>query len=121
MTFLMCSVYFKISEDMVGTDLNLPANKKVIYNLNGSLFFYSIMIFMTTCMSVVLSFPSERAVFLREQSSNMYSVTAYYLGRSTTKIPFAILFPAIMSAICYYIIGFNNHDVGKFFIFRKLI
>lgn len=74
--------------------------------------------FMNAAMSVVLTFPSERAVFLREYSANMYSVSAYYFGRSSPEIPFVVLFPVLMTAICYYIIGYNE-TAGKFFIFSK--
>jgi len=96
-----------------------PVNTQIIYDINGGLFFWSITMFMPTAMSVVLTFPAERAVFLREHSANMYGVSAYYFGRSTTEIPFVIFFPVLMTFVSYYIVGFNP-DVSKFFIFSKL-
>jgi len=118
---LICILYFRISKDMDGTSLTSPANIQVIYDINGAIFFYSITQFMSSAMSVVLTFPAERAVFLREYSANMYSVSAYYFGRSTTEVPFVVLFPALMSFISYYIVGFNDANAGKPFIFALIL
>jgi len=97
-----------------------PANAQVIFDINGCLFFFSIACFMSSSMTVVLTFPAERAVFLREYSANMYSVSSYFFGRSSTELPFVILFPAIMGAISYYIIGFNDYNASKIFIFSNI-
>jgi len=118
---LICILYFRISKDMDGTSLTNPANIQIIYDINGAIFFYSISQFMSSAMSVVLTFPAERAVFLREYSANMYSVSAYYFGRSTTEVPFVVLFPALMSFISYYIVGFNDANAGKPFIFALIL
>lgn len=109
--FLSCCLFFKISDN--------ENPSRMYYDINGSLFFFSITMYVTAALTVALTFPSERAVFLREHSANMYSVSAYYLGRSSTEIPFVIAFPTLMTAICYYIIGYNDYNAGKFFIFRK--
>lgn len=74
--------------------------------------------FALPSITCALTFPSERPVFLREYSANMYSVSAYYFGRSSTEIPFVVIFPVLMTVICYYIIGYNE-SAGKFFIFSK--
>ena len=74
---------------------------------------------MTSMMGILLTFPVEREVFLREIGSNMYGVSSYFVGRSSTEFPFLTLIPFIFSAVIYWIIGFNS-TVGKFFIFGKL-
>ena len=94
-----------------------PANAKIIYDLNGCLFFFSISVFISSSFTVLLTFPAERGVFLRESSANMYSVTSYFFGRSSIELPFCLFFPVVLSAISYYIIGFNGHDASKLFIF----
>jgi len=118
-TFLFCVLYFQVTSEMSGTDPTTPENMQVLYDINGGLFFFSITMFMPNAMSVVLTFPAERAVFLREHSANMYGVSAYYFGRSTTEIPFVVMFPVIMTSISYYIVGFNP-EVSKFFIFMLI-
>ena len=109
MAFLVCALFFQLDSN--------PNNQRNITNRMGSLFFILISNFMTSMMSVLLTFPSERAVFLKEQGSNMYSVSAYFLGRSVTELPFITIFPFIFACIVYWIIGYNNDNPGKFFIF----
>jgi len=107
--FLTCALYFQLSDD--------PNNIRNISNRNGALFFLTISQFMTSMSSVLLTFPTERAVFLKENGAGMYSVSAYFFGRSATELPFVTLFPFIFSCIVYWIVGFNNTNPGKFFIF----
>lgn len=119
--FLLCVLYFKVDDGINPDNLSDPANTRVIYDINGGLFFFTIAVFMSSSMTVVLTFPAERAVFLREYSSNMYSVSSYFFGRSTTELPFVIIFPMIMGAISYYIIGFNDYNPGKVFFFMLIL
>ena len=72
---------------------------------------------MMSMQPVILTFPSERELFLREENSKMYSITAYYFGRNITELPTLILFPSIFSLIVYWMIGLNNIEPYKFFIF----
>jgi len=108
MSFLICSLYFQLGDEITFEN---------IYNRNGAFFFISIGMFMSSMMPVVLNFPAERAVFLKEYSSNMYGVAAYFFGRQSIELPLVVLFPILVSAICYYIIGFNSYNAGKWFIF----
>lgn len=54
-------------------------------------------------------FPSERGVFFREKSSNMYSTGIYYLTKYLAELPSNIIFPFISTTIVYWMIGFNDH------------
>ena len=56
-------------------------------------------------------FPSERGVFFREKSSNMYSTGIYYLTKYLAELPSNIIFPFISTTITYWMIGFNDHPV----------
>ena len=107
--FVVCSIYFRLTDD--------PTDPTASYDRNGALFFLGVSQFMMSMMGILLTFPSEREVFLRETGSNMYGVTSYFFGRSSTEIPFVTLIPFIFSCIIYWIIGFNNAHAGKFFIF----
>jgi len=85
------------------------------------MFFMCISQFMGSLSSVLLTFPVERALFLKEQGSNMYSVSAYFYGKSMTELPTLIVFPFVYSCIVYWIIGFNNYSPAKFFIFAAFM
>jgi len=110
-------LYSSITNNMNPYDLGDPANNQVIYDLNGCFYLLIFAMFMSNISAVTLTFPAERAVFLKEHNANMYSVTSYFFGRSSTELPFVVFFPILVSAISYYIIGLNDHNVGKLFFF----
>ena len=56
-------------------------------------------------------FPSERGVFFREKSSNMYSTGVYYLTKYMAELPSNIIFPILSTTISYWMIGFNDHPI----------
>ena len=47
----------------------------------------------------------------------MYSVSAYYFGRTITELPFLIIFPIAFSLIIYWAMGLNTDGADRFFIF----
>jgi ABC-type multidrug transport system ATPase subunit len=78
--------------------------------------FSSIFFIMTSAVFGALNgptfvFPSERGVFFREKSSNMYSSGIYYLSKFLVELPSNIVFPFISTTICYFMIGFNDSVV----------
>lgn len=58
--------------------------------------------------NVILIFPDERPVFLREVNNNMYNATPYFWAKIFSELPFSILTPAIFGAIVYFPIGLNG-------------
>lgn len=106
--FLLCSLYWQL--DRTPT----PEND---YNIAGAIFFNMINMFMFNLMSVILLFPQERAVFLKEYSTNMYRVSSYFIGKSTVELPIVFLAPAALSAVTYYAINLNAYSAGKFFFY----
>lgn len=50
---------------------------------------------MVSIMPMVLTFPEERAVFLKEENGKYYSITSYFIGRTVLEFPFLVIFPLI--------------------------
>lgn len=48
----------------------------------GYFFFISIGIFMLNFLPVQLMFPTERAIFLKEEKAKLYSVTSYFISKN---------------------------------------
>lgn len=71
--------------------------------------------------NIILIFPDERPVFLREVNNNMYSVTAYFFGKIIAELPASILTPVIFGSISYYAIGLSTVYAYKFPLFCKII
>ena len=108
-TSLFCVVlFYDVSDDAAG-----------VQNRNGALFFITMSISFSAIQNVILIFPDERPVFLREANNNMYSVSAYFWAKIFSEFPSSFLTPVIFGSICYYLIGFNNYFWYKFPTFRK--
>jgi ABC-type multidrug transport system ATPase subunit len=101
--FFYCSIYFQLSSD--------PSDTVATFNKNGALFFLTTFHFIPSMMSFIVTFPLQRAVFLKEYSGRFYEVLPYYLSKILVEIPFALVFPIIFTCIIYYIVGFNPEFV----------
>lgn len=71
--------------------------------------------------NVILIFPDERPVFLREANNNMYSVSAYFWAKIVSEFPASLLTPIIFGSVCYHLIGFNTQEWFKFPMYRKCL
>jgi ABC-type multidrug transport system permease subunit len=58
-----------------------------------------------TAQPALLAFPEERPVFLREYSTNHYSVLSYFMSRLTMEAVVTALQVLIQVLISYYLIG----------------
>lgn len=61
---------------------------------------------------LVVLFPAERAVYLRDTASGMYSSFAFYAGRSAAEWPLHMVFAVIAATITYFMYGLQL-DAGR--------
>ena len=73
--------------------------------------------FMMTLNPCILTFPSERAVFLREENAKLYTVGPYFIGKFLVDLLPTIIFPALSSLIVYWMVGLNSENAGKVLFF----
>ena len=92
-----------------------------VQNRNGALFFMTMTIAFNSIQNIILIFPDERPVFLREVNNNMYSVSAYFFGKVIAELPASILTPVIYGCIVYFSIGLSTVYAYKFPVYRKQI
>lgn len=85
-------------------------------NIKGSLFFMTMNTLFVAIQNVILIFPEERPVFLREVNNNMYNVTPYFWAKIFSELPYCICLPVIFGSITYFSIGLNN-TAEQFFLF----
>ncbi len=71
--------------------------------------------------NIILIFPDERPVFLREVNNNMYSVTAYFFGKVIAEIPASIIVPVLFGCIVYFSIGLSTVHAYTFPLYCKFI
>ncbi|XP_041778571.1 ATP-binding cassette sub-family G member 4-like [Anopheles merus] len=67
------------------------------------LFFFLIFVFFANSMPLVMTFPLETSVFVRERMNNWYSLKAYYFSKLVADFPFLILGPSVFLAGAYYL------------------
>ena len=68
-------------------------------------------------MNVILIFPEERPVFLRETNNNMYSVSSYFFSKVLSELPTSILGPVLYAVLVYFVMGLNTVNGNSFVIF----
>ena len=91
-----------------------------VQNVQGSLFFITMNISFNAIQNVILIFPDERPVFLREVNNNMYKTAPYFWAKIISELPFSIMTPVIFGCIVYYAIGYNPAG-ENFMIFLAIL
>jgi len=103
------TLYFKLPKN--------PDNIQDQIDVHTALLFIATGMMFGTVQNVLMTFPVERPVFLKEYNSNLYSLFAYFFGRQLVDFPVMIFFPVFTSLALYWSIGFNTLSAGNFFIF----
>ncbi|KAG8465775.1 hypothetical protein KFE25_005345 [Diacronema lutheri] len=62
---------------------------------------------------MILAFPLERPIFLREYATNTYSGSAYFLSKSAVDLPMSLSLALMALLVTYWLIGFQ----GSFILF----
>lgn len=88
------------------------------------LFLVAFAQFLFALLGVVNTFPAERAVFLREAQDQWYHPAAFYIAKVFVDTIMQSLFPIIVVAIAYPLIGLNTSSVERilyFYVFVALL
>ena len=67
--------------------------------------FVSFMSFL--CFDILMLWPTERIVYLRDQRSGMYCTSAFYIARSCAEAPIHIASGILGGVITYYMYGMS--------------
>mmetsp|Transcript_108594 Transcript_108594/g.150156 ORF Transcript_108594/g.150156 Transcript_108594/m.150156 type:complete len:181 (+) Transcript_108594:956-1498(+) len=103
-------LYWQVGDDVAG-----------VQNRQGALFFITMNMSFNGIQNVILIFPDERPVFLREVNNNMYNVGPYFWAKVLSELPFSLMTPIIFGAIVYYAIGFSTVFWWKFPVFLAIL
>jgi ATP-binding cassette subfamily G (WHITE) protein 2 len=109
LTALFCVIlFYDVKGDVAG-----------VQNRNGALFFIVMSMSFNAIQTVILIFPDERPIFLREANNNMYAVSSYFWAKIFSELPSSIMTPTVFGSIVYFLIGFNTTEPYKFPLFCK--
>lgn len=91
-----------------------------IQSLVGIIFMCSTNVAFTNTQAVINSFPVEKDIVQKEQASNTYSLSAYYLSKFFSELPLNLLGPVIFATMVFWIINFD-HSLVNYGIFLATI
>lgn len=91
---LMGSIYFNLAPGDVRN------------RVAGMSMYIAFVSFMT--FDILMLWPAERSIYLRDQISGMYCTSAFYVARSFAEAPTHILCGAIGAVLTYYLYGLQN-------------
>ncbi|KAI4321174.1 hypothetical protein MLD38_034590 [Melastoma candidum] len=68
----------------------------------GLLFFVTIFWGVFPSFNSVFVFPQERAIFLKERASGMYSLSSYFMARMVGDMPMELILPTLFLTLTYW-------------------
>jgi hypothetical protein len=71
----------------------------------GLLFFISIFWGVFPSFNSVFAFPQERAIFMKERASGMYTLSSYFMARIVGDLPMELILPTIFLTVTYWMAG----------------
>ncbi|RZR99829.1 hypothetical protein BHM03_00029453 [Ensete ventricosum] len=74
----------------------------------GLLFFITIFWGVFASFNAVFTFPQERAIFIKERSSGMYSLSSYFMARMAGDLPMELILPTVFTLILYWMAGLRT-------------
>jgi ATP-binding cassette subfamily G (WHITE) protein 2 len=103
--FIGGGIWYKQQLNQIGATTLVP-----------SLFFTCVTQGIFGSLQVVNTFPSERAVMLRERSAGAYNVSAYYIAKTAVDFITQLWPPIVFTCIAYPMLGYQN-TASHFFIY----
>ena len=97
-----------------------PKTREGIQNVQGALFFMTMNVSFNAIQNVILIFPEERPVFLREVNNNMYEVAPYFWAKIISEFPFSVAIPTVFGLICYFCVGLRA-SAEAFFVYLIIL
>eukprot|EP00933_Yihiella_yeosuensis_P004369 TRINITY_DN108733_c0_g1_i1.p1 TRINITY_DN108733_c0_g1~~TRINITY_DN108733_c0_g1_i1.p1 ORF type:complete len:672 (-),score=104.87 TRINITY_DN108733_c0_g1_i1:466-2481(-) len=74
----------------------------------GTLVSLAISAMMGAAQPILLQFPAERPVFLREYAAGQYGVVPYFISKTLVELPVVFASSFVMFAICYPLMGLHG-------------
>lgn len=97
--------FFNVDDTSTGTQ-----------DVSGAIFIVLMTTMFSSAMPGLVTFSPERAVFLMEQSSEMYHPSLYVFAKFTAELPAQLIFVTTMTCITYFMFDLYQ-SVGAFFIY----
>ena len=97
LAFLVCLLYGRNSSETHS-----------VQNITGAMFFIIMNLVFSSSFGVLRIFTQHLTVFQREYSKRWYSLTSYFLAKTSSDIIFQILTPIVFFTPVYWIVDFRQ-------------
>eukprot|EP00420_Gonyaulax_spinifera_P020672 CAMPEP_0197910074 /NCGR_PEP_ID=MMETSP1439-20131203/70204_1 /TAXON_ID=66791 /ORGANISM="Gonyaulax spinifera, Strain CCMP409" /LENGTH=619 /DNA_ID=CAMNT_0043531693 /DNA_START=30 /DNA_END=1889 /DNA_ORIENTATION=- len=107
LTIIFGLIFFRIGDE----NLNTTFVDRTYYDFQshaGATTMLGISGMFGAAQPTLLTFPSERPVFLREKSSNMYGVAPYFISKTFVEVPLNLLQALVQWLVAYWLMGLNG-------------
>ncbi|XP_044510446.1 ABC transporter G family member 25-like isoform X2 [Mangifera indica] len=81
----------------------------------GLFFFISIFWGVLPSFNSVFAFPQERAIFVKERASGMYTLSSYFMSRIIGDLPMDLILPIVFLSVTYWMTGLK-HEFESFLL-----
>ncbi|CAK8691387.1 unnamed protein product [Clavelina lepadiformis] len=79
-------------------------------DIGGALFFITVFNSFNSLFDVLVIFPSEREVVNKERMGGSYRLSSYYISKTISELPLALVLPSISMIIFYWMAGLNGYN-----------
>jgi hypothetical protein len=77
----------------------------------GTVISLAIAAMMGAAQPILLLFPSERPVFLREYAANQYGVVAYFISKTLVEMPVLVGTQVVTFLVAYWLMGLHGNFI----------
>lgn len=112
--FCMMTIIMLLAYGQLGMD------EQSIQSRNGLLFMVWVMNFFITMQNIIVLFPDEKPVFVREQISETYSPTVYFFSKVMSETPILLISCTFLWLVLYFGWQLSTENASYFFIFYFL-
>jgi ABC-type multidrug transport system permease subunit len=91
-----------------------------IQSLVGLIFMVSTNVAFANTQAVINIFPIEAGIIRKEQASNSYSLSAYFLSKFISELPLNLFGPCIFATLVFWLTGFE-HSLEHYGIFLAIV
>ncbi|TMW99192.1 hypothetical protein EJD97_002921 [Solanum chilense] len=104
-TFNYLRVFQVIAASLLAGSMWWHSDYRDIQDRLGLLFFISIFWGVFPSFNAVFAFPQERAIFMKERASGMYTLSSYFMARIVGDLPMDLILPTLFLTITYWMAG----------------
>jgi ABC-type multidrug transport system ATPase subunit len=98
-----------------------PLTEDTIRDRTGALFFIGLFAGgFTPVLNALYNFPPERAIIARERAEGSYRLSAYFIAKNLSELPWDLLYPLIFVCISYWMVGLRT-EFTRFLLFVAVV